>query len=324
MWQNKIPVTIITGYLGSGKTTLLNRVLADKVGEKSAVIVNEFGDIGIDSQLVSTTEEEIIEINKGCICCNVRSDLIRLLTKLLKRMQRNKVYFNRVIIETTGLANPGPVIQTFLMDDVMAQWFKIDAVVTVLDVKHLPYHLDEPEAKEQIAFSDVLLFNKTDLVSLNKLDNLVEQVSDMNQTAKQLFSVNSEIDTKQIIDIDSFQLGQKLELNPNLLDSHHHHHHSDVRSFVLKDDRPLHINKVNQWFSYLVQIKGENLFRYKGILYIKDYKERVVFQGVHMLFSGKQDRPWKKDEKKQSEIVFIGKDLDVEEFRKGFEYCMKE
>ncbi|MEI3611280.1 CobW family GTP-binding protein [Pseudogracilibacillus sp. SO30301A] len=323
MIRNKIPITILTGFLGAGKTTLLNRILKDNSNENAAVIVNEFGDLSIDSALIMNTKEEIIEINSGCICCNVRGDLISILSTLLKRFIKEEIHINRVIIETTGLANPAPVIQTFLMDDLMASWFEIDSVCTVLDSKHILQHIDIETALEQIAFADVLIFNKVELIDKQELDGLKARIIGINPNAKMLFSSNCEIDIKEIIDIKSFELGNKLKINPQLLkNEHRHQHNDDINSFIFTDERPLNLDKINKWFSYLVQIKGESLYRYKGILHIADRKERVVFQGVHMLFSGTSDRKWKKDEAKLSKIVLIGKNLNKLELEKGFEYCV--
>lgn len=321
--QHKIPVTILTGFLGAGKTTLLNRILNEDSQQKTAVIVNEYGDLSIDSQLITDTKEEIIEINSGCICCNVRGDLISILSSMLRQQLNGEVQFDRVIIETTGLANPAPVVQTFLMDEAMSRWFELDSVCTVLDSKHLPQHIDSEELQEQIAFADVLIFNKTDLVNERELKKLQTRITQMNPNANVIHSINCDINTSDIIGIQSFDLGHKLQIHPNLLTDEHHHHHDTVNSFVFTDDRPLNLDRVNRWFSYLVQIKGESLYRYKGILHIDGMDERVVFQGVHMLFSGTKDRTWLPAETKQSEIVFIGKELDKYELEKGFYACLQ-
>ncbi|MEN2767963.1 CobW family GTP-binding protein [Ornithinibacillus xuwenensis] len=323
---HKIPVTILTGFLGAGKTTLLNRLLGDKRNQHAGVIINEFGEIGIDSELVIKTKEEIIEINKGCICCNVRADLIHVLKDLIIKMNRREIQLSRIIIETTGLASPAPVIQTFLMDEVMSYWFEIDSICTVIDAKHLPLHLEEKVAQEQIAFADLILMNKTDLVSIRELEELKQRIKQMNATAEMICTTNSEVPINKLLDVRSFELSEKLKIHPNLLiDTHHHHHHDDnVNSIVLKSEQPLIVERVNKWFSYLVQIEGEALYRYKGILNIKDSEYRVIFQGVHMLFASKEDRRWKGDENRKSELVFIGSNLKAEELNRSFRYCMDE
>lgn len=314
-----IPVTILTGFLGAGKTTLLNKLLQDMSDQKVAVIINEFGDTSIDGQLVIPTREEIIEINSGCICCNVRADLIDLLANLIK--QEGKV--DRIVIETTGMANPGPVIQTFLMDEQMADAFEIDSVITMIDAKHIGQHLQEEEPEQQIAFADVLLVNKVDLITKEERNELDKQLIQMNSNAKRFYTTYGQIDTKELIGKKSFDLNGVLNIDPNLLtETHHHHHNHQVTSFVFQDDRPLDLDKVNKWFTHLVQVKGENLYRYKGVLYIKHLKKKIVFQGVHMLFAGTKGDIWLKDEKRQSEVVFIGKYLDHKELEEGFQYCL--
>ncbi len=317
--KTPIPVTILTGFLGAGKTTLLNKLLHDLSDQKVAVIINEFGDTSIDSHLVVSTKEEIIEINSGCICCNVRGDLINLLDNLMK--QEDKL--DRVVIETTGMANPAPVIQTFLMDEKTADSFEIDSVITMVDAKHIGQHLQEEEPAQQIAFADVLLVNKTDLISEAEKRELEQRLLQMNPNAKQFHTTYGNVETKDLIGKKSFDLDHALNIDPNLLkETHHHHHNHQVTSFVFQEDRPLDLDKVNKWFAYLVRIKGESLYRYKGVLSIKQLDKKVVFQGVHMLFAGTEGDIWKKGEKRQSEVVFIGKHLDQEELEKGFQYCL--
>ncbi|WP_040984217.1 CobW family GTP-binding protein [Oceanobacillus jeddahense] len=320
MVQDKtIPVTILTGFLGAGKTTMLNKLLHDMPSEKVAVIINEFGDTSIDSQLVIRTKEEIVEINSGCICCNVRGDLINLLTDLMK--QEEKV--DRVVIETTGMANPAPVIQTFLMDEQMADTFEIDSVITMVDAKHIEQHLQEEEPEQQIAFADILLVNKTDLITEDERKQLAEQLTHMNSNAQQFYTTYGNVDTKELIGKKSFDLDYALNIDPKLLtETHYHHHNHHVTSFVFQDDRPLDLDKVNKWFAYLVRIKGETLYRYKGVLSIKQMDQKVVFQGVHMLFAGTEGDVWTKDEKRKSEVVLIGKHLDHQELEEGFQYCL--
>lgn len=324
MKPNKVPVTILTGYLGAGKTTLLNRILTEKHNQKIAVIVNEYGEVGIDNQLVIDADEEILEMNNGCICCTVRGDLIRILNTLVFSMEQGKVKFNRVLIETTGLADPAPVAQTFFMDKHLSEKFEVDSIVTVVDSKHITKHLDNhDEAQEQIAFCDVIILNKTDLISSDDLNSLEQRINQMNPTAKRLYAQNCGIDLNEILGIHTFDVDRKIEIDPHFLEEHHHHHHDDkVSSIAFREEKPLDLDKVNHWMSYLVQEKGEDLLRYKGVLYIKGMKERIVFQGLHMLFSGRPDRRWKESERKITELVFIGKDLNKEELEKQFKNCI--
>ncbi len=319
----KIPVNIVTGFLGAGKTTLLNKILEEKSNENIVVIINEFGELSVDHQLIVTTKEKIIEINSGCICCNVRKDLIDTLNTIIRKQKGHARPIDRVIIETTGMANPAPVIQTFLMDIEMSRSFKIDSVCAVLDAKHLFQHIEEDELQQQIAFADVLLFNKTDLVSEHTVKELERKVGEINPHAKRFCTVNSQLDFTRIIGLHSFELSNLLTIQPDLLNNiAYHSHNQKVNSIVFQDDRPLDLQKLNNWLAYLVQIKGESLYRYKGILFIKGIEERVVFQGVHMLFASTKDRLWKQEEKKCNEIVFIGKDLDFSELEEGFNYCL--
>ncbi|WP_100372030.1 CobW family GTP-binding protein [Bacillus sp. FJAT-45037] len=320
----KIPVTILTGYLGAGKTTLLNRILTEKHNKKVAVIVNEFGEVGIDNQLVVDSEEEIVEMNNGCICCTVRGDLIKILRTLHYSMEQDQVHFDQVIIETTGLADPAPVAQTFFVDEVLRDVFEVDSIVTVVDSLHIAKHLHKKdEAQEQIAFADVIVFNKTDLINEKELKRIEARVSQMNPTAKRLYSENCEINLKDVLDIHSFNVDHKLYVNPHFLEDHHHHDHDDrVSSVSFQEERPLDMQKVDRWISYLVQEKGEDLLRYKGILHVKDMQERIVFQGLHMLFTGKPDRKWQVGETKKTELVFIGRNLDKLALEKQFKECI--
>lgn len=322
--KKKIPVTILTGYLGAGKTTLLNRILTEKHNQKIAVIVNEYGEVGIDNQLVVDSEEEILEMNNGCICCTVRGDLIRILRTLVFSMDQGKVAFDRVLIETTGLADPAPVAQTFFMDELLSEIFEVDSIVTVVDSKHITRHLDDQdEAQEQIAFADVIILNKTDLVSNNDLKSLEQRLVNINPAAKRLHARDCKINLKDILGINTFDVNRKLEIDPHFLEDHHHHHHDDkVSSIAFREEKPLDLAKVDHWMSYLVREKGEDLLRYKGILSIEGEEYRIVFQGLHMLFSGRPDRKWNENEIKQSELVFIGKDLDKEELERQFKNCI--
>jgi G3E family GTPase len=346
--SEKIPVTVLTGYLGAGKTTLLNRILSEPHGKKYAVIVNEFGEIGIDNDLVVGADEEIFEMNNGCICCTVRGDLIRILDGLIRR----KGNFDAIIVETTGLADPAPVAQTFFMDETVGRRTKLDAVVTVADAKWLNERLkDAPEAKNQIAFADVILINKTDLVSSEQLSEVEARIRGINPYAKLHRTERAQIPLDAVLGRNAFDLDRILDLEPDFLgaDNHdrhhghdhdHGHHHGDedghahahgglkhyhdeeMQSIALRTEKPLDPDKFFPWVQDLVQKEGPNILRCKGILAFKDDEERFVFQGVHMILDGDHQRPWKPDEKRDSRIVFIGRNLPGKLITEGFESCV--
>jgi G3E family GTPase len=340
--SEKIPVTVLTGYLGAGKTTLLNRILSEPHGKKYAVIVNEFGEIGIDNDLVVGADEEIFEMNNGCICCTVRGDLIRILDGLIRR----KGNFDAIIVETTGLADPAPVAQTFFMDENVGRRTKLDAVVTVADAKWLNERLkDAPEAKNQIAFADVILINKTDLVSSEQLSEVEARIRGINPYAKLHKTQRAKVPLEAVLGRKAFDLDRILELEPEFLaaDNHDHahgHHHSeqdghahrqgglkhyhdeDMQSIALQTDNPLDPDKFFPWVQDLVQKEGPNILRCKGILAFKNDEERFVFQGVHMILDGDHQRPWKADEKRVSRIVFIGRNLPDKLISEGFQSCV--
>ena len=444
--KNAIPVTVLTGFLGSGKTTLLNRILSENHGKKIAVIENEFGEVGVDNELVIGADEEIFEMNNGCICCTVRGDLIRILDQLMKRKDK----LDHIIVETTGMANPAPVAQTFWVDDDVKDAYSLDAIVTIVDAKHVWHHIDDSsECKEQIAFADVILLNKTDLVSGAELDSLEKRIKSMNSQAKIHRTKDAAIDLNYILNINAFDLDAKAELNPDFLIeevpfewcgvfelenkeymltmnegpdptldlvfvalkenteeeiikakkaaiklfsetykevkpekflnsnhtlnrllieneeqsfyfkpnkngfyavftqhgpdefnmtfkkgdetiqtlhsieyAHSHEHDETVTSVGIEDENALNIQKVNEWISYLLQYKGTDIYRMKGILNIDGNDERFVFQGVHMLFDAKADRTWRVGEKRRNQLIFIGKNLNREELLSGFKKCI--
>ena len=322
--KDLIPVTILTGFLGSGKTTLLNRILHEQHGEKIAVIENEFGETGIDNEiLVQDKEEQIVEMNNGCLCCTVRGDLVRILGDLAKKRRQGKLRFDRVIIETTGLANPGPVAQTFFMDEKIHDQFLLDAVVTVIDAVHGNRQLDaHDEARAQVGFADRLLLSKTDLAAESETKDLMERLRAMNPRAHQKKVHFGETDIREILDIRGFNLNAALEVDPAFLEDTHHHHDDDVKSFVWKDARPLHMEKIETFLSLMVQNYGEDLLRYKGVLNIQGEPRRMIFQGVHMLMGGTPGKPWEAGETRESVMVFIGRRIPRRLFEEGLAYCV--
>jgi G3E family GTPase len=354
--QEKVPVTVLTGYLGAGKTTLLNRILSEPHGKKYAVIVNEFGEIGIDNDLVVGADEEVFEMNNGCICCTVRGDLVRILDGLMRR----KGKFDAIIVETTGLADPAPVAQTFFVDENVGRKTRLDAVVTVADARWLQDRLkDAPEAKNQIAFADVILINKTDLVSAEELSEVEARIRAINPYAKLHKTERARIPLDEVLGRNAFDLDRILDIEPAFLegddhdhgdhhhdhdhddhDDHDHHHHDhdhkhghthgglkhyhdeDMQSISLRTDKALDPDKFFPWVQDLVQKEGPNILRCKGILAFKDDDQRFVFQGVHMILDGDHQRPWKQNEKRESRAVFIGRNLPGKKIAEGFESCV--
>jgi G3E family GTPase len=347
----KIPVTVLTGYLGAGKTTLLNRILTEDHGRKFAVIVNEFGEIGIDNDLVVGADEEVFEMNNGCICCTVRGDLIRIIEGLLKR--RGK--FDAILVETTGLADPAPVAQTFFVDADVREAARLDAVVTIADAKWLAERLkDAPEAKNQIAFADVIILNKTDLVGPDELDEVEARIRAINPYAKLHKTVNCAVPLDAVLGRNAFDLQRILEIEPEFLngandhDDHHdhdhdhahghhghhdehdhhashglkHYHDEDMQSVALSIEGDIDPQKFMPWLQDYVQREGASILRAKGILAFKDEPKRFVFQGVHMLLDGDLQRDWKPEEKRVSRLVFIGRNLKEDEITRGFMSCV--
>jgi len=341
---DKLPVTVLTGYLGAGKTTLLNRILSEQHGHKYAVIVNEFGEVGIDNDLIVGADEEIFEMNNGCVCCTVRGDLVRIIDGLMRR----KGKFDAIILETTGLADPAPVAQTFFIDDNIGRKAKLDAVVAVADAKWLKDRLkDAPEAKNQIAFADVILLNKTDLVASDELGELEARIRGINPYAKLHKTQRCNIALPEVLGRNAFDLDRILDIEPEFLadathhhqdhdhhheheDGHHHHHggglkhyhDEEMQSVSLKTVDPIDPDKFFPWVQDLVQKEGPNILRCKGILSFKDDDERFVFQGVHMILDGDHQRPWQPGEKRESRIIFIGRNLPEAKIREGFAACV--
>ena len=321
--SNMVPVTILTGFLGSGKTTLLNRILKEDHGHRIAVIENEFGEIGVDNEIIETGEEQIVEMNNGCICCTVRGDLIRILGTLKEKRDQGALKFDRVVIETTGMADPGPVAQTFFTDEEIGNYYLLDSIITLVDAKHAPKQLDEfHEAQEQVGFADRILLSKTDLVPEGETDALMQRLRTMNPRAHQKKVHFGEADIKELLDIRGFNLNAVLELDPEFLTSDYHEHDDDVKSFVWKDPRPLNMEKIETFLSLMVQNYGEDLLRYKGVLNIQGEPRRMIFQGVHMLMGGSPGSPWQAGEKRESVMVFIGRKLPRRLFEEGLAYCV--
>ena len=337
------PVTILTGFLGAGKTTLLNRILQEQHGHKIAVIENEFGQENIDNEiLVQDSNEQIVEMNNGCICCTVRGDLIVALTALAQKRHVGTLQFDRIIIETTGLANPGPVAQTFFMDDEVAAYYMLDAIITVVDARHAMHQLTEhEEAQRQVGFADKLLLSKTDLVDTAELESLIARLKRINPRA----SVNKvdfgRAPIDQILDLRGFNLNEKLEIDPDFLstdttehdhvhdehcnhdhDHHHAHHSDDIAAFVFKSNRPFDTARLDEFLGSLVQVYGPSMLRYKGVLWMQGADRKVVFQGVHQLMGSDLGGKWVENEERGSKMVFIGKNLPKDIFIKGLEQCL--
>jgi G3E family GTPase len=354
--EPQVPVTVLTGFLGAGKTTLLNRILKESHGHRIAVIENEFGPEGVDNDLlVADTQEQIVEMNNGCICCTVRGDLVRILGELKDKRGRGELAFERVIIETTGMANPGPVTQTFFMDDVIASYYLLDAVVTLVDAKHGHATLDaQPEAQSQVGFADRILLTKTDLVSSDEADSLRERLVQMNPRAPIRAVHMGEIPIKEVLDLRGFNLNAILEIDPQFLAAehpdaararahehdehdhdhhhdhghgdhgHHHHHlHDDaIKAFVFQSAKPFDAAKLEEYMGALTQVYGQDMLRYKGVLFVNGSPRRMILQGVHMLLGADVGRPWGKDERPLSKMVFIGRNLPKDAILKGLEACL--
>lgn len=315
-----IPVTILTGYLGAGKTTLLNHLLTAQHGQKYALIINEFGELGIDDQLVVAADEEIFEMNNGCVCCTVRGDLIRIITGLLKRSQK----FDGIIVETTGLAAPAPVAQSFFADEELQKKTRLDAIITVVDAKNIGRQLAEGrESAAQIAFADVILLNKTDLVSAAEADAAETKIRSINRFCEIIRTRESVIDPAKVLGRQAFELERILAVEPGfLVNGHHHDHDSEVTSISLTSDDPIDPDLFEEWMAHLLREKGADIFRAKGVLAIAGEAKRLVFQAVHMQFRIGFGQNWRPRDKKQSQLVFIGRNLDAAALRNSFLRCV--
>jgi G3E family GTPase len=322
--MNLTPVTILTGFLGSGKTTLLNRILKEQHGHRIAVIENEFGEAGIDNELlVQDGEEQIVEMNNGCICCTVRGDLLRILGELHAKKAAGTLHFDRVIIETTGLADPAPVAQTFFVDDDINQHYLLDAIVTLVDAKHAPQQLDEHhEAQEQVGFADRILITKTDVVQPDDVAQLRQRLVKMNPRAKIGEARHGVAAIDDLLDIRGFNLNAILEIEPDFLTDVDHEHDDDVTSFVFRESRSLDMERLEDFVPGILQVYGTKLMRYKGVLNIMGMDKRVVLQGVHMLMGSDAGGAWKLGEKRESKMVFIGRDMPKDVLLGGLAQCV--
>jgi G3E family GTPase len=341
-----IPVTILTGFLGAGKTTLLNRILKEPHGHRIAVIENEFGEENIDNEiLVQDSKEQIVEMNNGCICCTVRGDLILALSSLAQKRNAGELNFDHVVIETTGLANPGPVAQTFFMDDEVAMSYMLDAIVTIVDAKHGMQQLDEQEeAQSQVGFADKLFLSKTDLVASEEVEALIARLKRINPRAPISKSDFGKVAIGEVLDLRGFNLNDKLDIDPDFLKAdehehhecddhcghahdhdHHHHHHvhlDEIAAFVFRSERPFDVAKLDEFLGGLVQVYGPRMLRYKGVLWMDGADRKVVFQGVHQTMGTDIGAKWGENEAKSSKIVFIGKNLPRDIFLRGLEQCL--
>ena len=319
---DKTPVTLLTGYLGAGKTTLLNRILTEQHGKKYAVVVNEFGEQGIDNDLVIGADEEVFEMNNGCICCTVRGDLIRILGGLMDRAES----FDGILIETTGLADPGPVIQTFFVDDELSGRVALDQVVTVVDAAHFLDKVEEShEAEEQVAFADLVIVNKIDLVGSDQRAGVVARIKALNPHAKIVETSQSAVPLEMLLDRAAFDLDRLLSIEPGFLeeDPEDHEHDDSIGSVSLVAETPLEARRFSEWMRGLVRDQGPSIFRSKGILSFTDASRRYVFQGVHMVMDSQWGPEWRPDEVRVSRLVFIGRDLDAGQLEAGFRACQE-
>lgn len=321
--NRQVPVTLLTGFLGAGKTTLLNRILSEEHGQRFAVIENEFGEAGVDSDILVRSEEQIVEMNNGCICCTVRGDLVRILGQLAQRRDAGEIGFDRVIIETTGLADPAPVAQTFFVEEDIGRAYRLDAIVTVVDALHAGQQLDQHhEAQEQVGFADRILLSKTDLVTTEQAGALVKRLNGMNARASVGLVDFGHTDIAQILEVGGFNLDAILEIEPDFLQDVAHEHDDDISSFVFRSARPFAVGKLEAFLSKMLTEHGADMLRYKGVLHVAEMPARVVFQGVHMMMGSDLGQPWRSGEARASVMVFIGRKLPQDVFLEGLEGCL--
>lgn len=321
--QKPIPVTIVTGFLGCGKTTLLNRILTERHGEKIAVIENEFGEVGIDNALLLSGDEQIVEMNNGCICCTVRGDLIRILGELADKRDTGQLHFDRVLIETTGLATPGPVAQTFFLDENISTRYLLDAVITVVDAVHAMRQLDEhDQAQEQVGFADRLLLSKTDLVDGDQIEAVSSRLNQINPRAPVQAVHFGQMALADILDIRGFNLNAILEIEPAFLAGKHHHHDNRISSYVFRSERAFDNQRLQDFLGAIARVYGADLLRYKGVLSIDGLPYRVIIQGVHELMGGSAGADWEEQEERRSTMVFIGRDLPCEIIEQGLKQSL--
>ncbi|MFI3136437.1 MAG: GTP-binding protein [Methylococcaceae bacterium] len=317
-----VPVTILTGFLGAGKTTLLNRILSEQHGAKIAVIENEFGEAGIDNDLLIQGEEQIVEMNNGCICCTVRGDLVRILGELSEKREQGKIFFDRVIIETTGLADPAPVAQTFFVEQEIGEYYLLDAIITVVDAKHAPQQLlDNHEAEEQVGFADRILLSKTDLITPEEVSAVETRLRAINARAPIAKVHFGETDIEEILDIRGFNLNAILEIEPDFLEDVSHEHDAGITSFVYRSDKALDAARIMAFIDVILRDYGNDLLRYKGILHIAGSERKIIYQGVHMLLADSTGAKWAEHEVRQSVLVFIGRNLPKAEFLAALDSC---
>ena len=315
----RLPVTVLTGYMGAGKTTLLKRILTHEHGLTVAVIVNELGEVGIDNQLMVDADEEVFAMNNGCICSTVRGDLTRIIGNLMKRPH----HFDHLVIETTGLAHPAPVIQAFFMDELLRNRLRLDAVVSLVDLVHVQQDWEADPVQEQLAFADVVVLNKADLVDEAQRLTIERRVRDVNPVARLLTSANGNVPMQHVLGVDAFALERILALDGDFLVKAHDHGQDDaVESVALLEERPMDLEKLGRWIAGLMIGRGADLLRMKGIIQLTGRDERYVLQSVHQLLDGSFDRPWKAAERRRSELVVIGHDLDAGTLRAGFSACV--
>jgi G3E family GTPase len=321
----KVPVTVISGFLGAGKTTLVNHLIEQRAIERIGIVVNEFGEVGIDGQLIVADEQALVEINNGCICCTVRVDLVAGIKELLARSRVSGTPVDRLIVETSGLADPAPVLQTFLADPDVRELVELESVVTLVDARHFPQQIQDEIAREQVAFADVVIVNKLDLVDDGERAAIEAEVKSLNPTATLFASTRSSVKADDLLGVKRFSLPAVLAIEPDLLDEdaeHDHEHDSSIQSYSIVEDRRLDPTRFNRWVNLLVQEEGTRLMRMKGVLNFVDEPRQFLFHSVHMLLEARPGRAWRRDEARRNCLVFIGRGIDPHRLRKSFAECL--